>query len=207
MNEDLLDFIEEQGLDVSLFIDAEGNPISQIREEMKANNKIFAFNSTPCQSNNHTTRSISGHCIECDTARIAFTLRHYNLGIVYIAGSIRGQLIKVGYTNNVENRVKSLNVSNIGGVNDWKILYHIQVLNAGMIEQQTQSELEPYLTELQYFHNSHLQVSKELFKCSFSKAKNMLIQVVENLEIEIIRSYEDSRNLEEYNFRNLRRLR
>ena len=91
MNEDLLDFIEEQGLDVSLFIDAEGNPISQIREEMKANNKIFAFNSTPCQSNNHTTRSISGHCIECDTARIAFTLRHYNLGIVYIAGSIRGQ--------------------------------------------------------------------------------------------------------------------
>jgi hypothetical protein len=207
MNEELLDFIEEQGLDIALFIDAEGYPISQIRDEMKANHKIFAYNSTPCQLNNHTTRSISGHCVECDTARIAFTVRHYNLGFVYIAGSIRGQLIKVGYSNNIDNRVKSLNVSNIGGVNDWNIIYHIQVLNAGMIEQQTQSELEPYLTELQYFHNSHLQVSKELFKCSYTKAKDTLIQVVQNLEIPIIRSVEVAPIIEDYNFRNLRRLK
>lgn len=206
MKEELLEFIEEQGLDISMFFDANGNTISYIKEEMKSKNKIFAFNSTACQSNNHTTRSISGHCIECDTARIAFTLRHYNLGEVYIAGSIKGELIKVGYTNNVEKRAKSLVASNIGGVNDWKIIFHIYVMNAGMIEQQIQSELEPYLTELQYYNDSHLQMSKEIFKCSFSKAKNTVIQVVENLEIEIIRMKEETRFIDDYNFRNLRRI-
>ena len=122
MDDELLEFIEEQKLDISMFFDANGKPISHVREEMKTKKKIFAFNSTPCQANNHTTRSISGHCIECDTSDISFTLRHYNLGFVYIAGSIRGQLIKVGYTNNVENRAKSLNVSNLGGVNDWRLV-------------------------------------------------------------------------------------
>ena len=96
---------------------------------------------------------------------------------------------------------------NIGGVNDWEIIYHIHVLNAGMIEQQTQSELEPYLTELQYFHNSRLQASKELFKCSFSKAKDTLMQVVHNLEMPIIHSNEYSLIIENYNFRNLRRIK
>ena len=206
MKEELIDFIEEHGLEINLFFDAKGKPVSHIKEEMKSKNKIFAYNSTPCQSNDHTTRSIAGHCIECDTSRIEFTKRHYNLAYVYIAGSVKGQIIKIGCTTSISKREKSLIASNIGGVDDWKMIFHIHILNAGMVENKTQSELEPYLSSQQYYHNSHIQVSKELFKCSFIKAKQTIFEVVENLEMEIIQMKEEAKLVDNYNFRNLRRM-
>src|SRR5690606_2363499 len=87
-------FIIEQGLPEELFIDANRQSINQIEGKMKSLGKVFEYNSIPCDQYGHTIRTRAGHCIQCDTARIAFILRHVSFGTVYIAGSIKGQLIK-----------------------------------------------------------------------------------------------------------------
>lgn len=200
-------FINEQGLPEELFIDANRQSINQIEGKMKSLGKVFAYNSIPCDQYGHTIRTRAGHCIQCDTARIAFILRHVSFGTVYIAGSVKGQLIKIGPTSSKASRSESLNRTKYGNQDDWEILLSFMCLSAGALEFEIHKLLRPFAaTEIKYSHENRDQKTYELFRCSYKRAKESLTQITNDLKIETIGLTENTRLIDNYNFRTLRKM-
>ena len=198
-------FIAEQGIPQELFIDAKGRPVNQIEEQMKTLGKVFVYNTTPCESYGHTMRTRAGHCIQCSTASIAFILRAISFGSVYVAGSIKGELIKIGTTSSKESRADTLNSSKYGNVDDWEILLSFKCLNAGTFEKEVHGLLRPYSAVVKYNHDNHNQQTLELFRCSYGKAKETVFHAKAKLKAELIQLVEKNNRTYLYNFRTLRR--
>ena len=81
MSLELINFIEKYKLDLDDFYDANGRSVSLCYNEMKSNDKLFAFNTTPCEKLGHTIRDRHSHCLACNTAYIAFSLRKKQVGM------------------------------------------------------------------------------------------------------------------------------
>ena len=195
-------FLEDQNIPLTMIFNAAGYKKSEYRNLMKSQGKIIAYNTTPCKAYGHRLRTRSGHCIQCDTAKIAFIKRHVERGKVYLAGSINGSLIKVGFSKD-ELREASLNLTKYGGQDDWKILFTIECEHAGSLEGLVQKELSKYGISIQYDHDGHLQRSTELFKCSYSKAKECLENMLDKEQVNTFNKTEKTRIIEDYKFRNL----
>lgn len=195
-------FLKDQNIPLIMTFNATGYKKSEYRELMKSQGKIIAFNTSPCQAHEHRLRTRSGHCAQCDTTRIAFMKRHVERGTVYIAGSIKGRLIKIGSTQNAL-RETTLNLTKYGGHDDWKILLTIECEHAGKLEDSVQKKLYKYGISFQYEHDGHLQRSTELFNCSYSKAKEHLDYILAKEQINAFNKIEKTRVVNDYKFRNL----
>lgn len=207
MNEETVRFIKEQKLQEELFFDAEGQPVSQLLDKMKSLGKIFAYNTTPCKTHAHTLRSRAGHCIQCDTSKIAYMLRSVSYGTVYIAGSIKGQFIKIGTTSDKRIRASSLNRTKYGNQDDWEILLSFSCWNSGEIEDRIQKSLSLYeATDIKYDRNTKTQLAYELFRCSYRKARESVFMVLKDLKLSSLGLSENKVKAEKYNFKSLIRL-
>ncbi|MDM9630240.1 GIY-YIG nuclease family protein [Robiginitalea aurantiaca] len=175
-----LQFLKKQGIEVSQTFDAKGLKKSEYRPRMKATGKIIAYNVSPCNKAGHTLRTRAGHCAQCNTAHIAFQKRNDKPGIVYIAGTREGKLVKVGYTKGVHIRSESLNRTKYGGFSDWEILYAISCVKAGEIEIKAKSSLKAFSASMVYDHDGKDQKTDEIYRCSFDYIKNNLRQVIGN---------------------------
>jgi len=201
-------FFRHHKIDESLLFDANGSEHTQeIEDSMKRQNKAFAFNTALCTNGGHTLKARSGHCIQCNTARIKFMLDHIACGAVYIAGSIAGQMIKIGFTENIESRRKKLNTTKYGSQSDWEILYYATCINGGYTERLIQSALSRYAVIEAYHHDGHTQKANELFKCSYQKAKEALVLVQSTNKIEFHDPTERNLIIHKYAFRNLARIK
>jgi hypothetical protein len=207
LTSDQIRFLKEQKIHPKFIYDAQGLSQPEYRLIMKDLNKIIAYNVTPCRKEGHTLRTRSGHCCQCDTAKIAFITRNDSSGVVYIAGSLAGQVIKIGFTKAVKVRSESLNRTKYAGFNDWKILYALESKFAGRIETKSNSLLHKYSYSLDYDHDGHWQDSYETYRCSYSKTKEFVRKVYEseNFKIKIIRNvstddYEFKKRIVQLNF-------
>lgn len=196
-----LSFLKDQNIHLKYVFDAKGLSHSEYKPIMKDLNKFIAFNVTPCKNFGHTLRTRSGHCCQCRTANIAFQKRHDSAGIVYIAGSIKGMVIKVGFSKAVAVRAESLIRTKYAGFNDWKILFALESKDAGKIETKSNSRLHDYIYTFDYEHDGHWQDSFETFHCSFSKAREFVIKTVDENEYSINIIQDSNSNF--YEFRNL----
>lgn len=199
-----LQFLKEQNIHLKYVFNAEGLSKSEYSLIMKDLNMLIAFNVTPCSLKGHTMRTSSGHCCQCNTASIAFLKRHYSAGIVYIAGSKHGNLVKIGFTKAVKMRNESLNNSKYAGYNDWVILFALKSNNAGRIETRANSLLRDYAFSNDYHHDNHWQDSRETYHCAYSKAKEFVEKAytMENSQVEI----ELNSMTDKYEFRNLKKI-
>ena len=169
-----VEFIQKHKIHPRYVFDGIGMNQAQYRPIMKILNKGVAFNVPPCKEAGHTLRTRSGHCCQCNTARLEFQKRNDSGGNVYIAGTVTGETIKVGFTKSVEIRSESLNRTKYAGYSDWEIIYAISSKDAGRIETQANVLLQAYELATQYIHDGHWQDSFETFKCSFTKAKEII---------------------------------
>jgi hypothetical protein len=135
----------------------------------------FAFGVSPCSKFGHTLRTRAGHCVQCNTANIAFQLRKEEKGSIYIAGSPSSRLIKIGVTNDVDARIRMLNHYGYGGYQDWEVLLRAFIETAGMVEIEAQRELDPYSVEGFYFREGRKVEALELFRCSYIQAKDAVL--------------------------------
>ena len=201
-------FFQHHKIDESLLFDAEGSEHTQAIEElMKSQGKAFAFNTAPCTNGGHTLKSRAGHCIQCNTARIKFMLDYIAWGTVYIAGSITGQMIKIGFTINIESRKKKLNTTKYGSQSDWEVLFYANCINGGYTEGLIQTALERYAVTEVYNHDGHSQKANELFKCSYQKAKEALMLVQATEKIEFHNPTERNLIIHKYAFKNLAKIK
>jgi hypothetical protein len=122
LTEDQRYFLARQGIDEDEVLDTSHLSSRQYKRAMERADLLFALVANPCY-NGHSLRSRSGHCIQCDHTRIAFTRRHHEPNYVYIAGSKSARVVKVGSTSSPYDKDAYLNTRRWGGIADWRLLY------------------------------------------------------------------------------------
>ncbi|MEZ9921341.1 GIY-YIG nuclease family protein [Vibrio breoganii] len=172
---DQLQFLTRHNLKVSSVFDAQGMKRKDYMEAMRELNKFVAINVTPCKAMGHTMRTRHGRCIQCNPKAIAFSNRYNAHGSVYIAGSLKGKIVKVGFSLNPATREQKLNGDRYGGRDDWKLLYTVTCDLAGKVEFSAHAELKKFNTPGTY-RNYASKPSQcfELFDCDFTVAKKAI---------------------------------
>jgi hypothetical protein len=205
ISEEQLIFLKEHNIPLSKIFDASNQKREVYRKSMKALEKLIAINTTPCTRYGHTIRTRNGHCCQCHTASIAYIKRHYADGYVYIVGSQEKKVLKVGSTNNIQNRVNSLNFENYASINDWKLILYYKCNNIGLIETEVHNKLNKFQIERIYTKNGRTQVAYEIFDCSYDTCKKSLISSIKNQK-DIIEKYEDELLSKKYYFNNTKKI-
>ena len=205
ITEEQLVFLKENNIPLSKVFDATNQKREVYRKSMKALEKLIAINATPCSKYGHTIRTRNGHCCQCNTASIAYIKRHYADGYVYIVGSQEKKVLKVGSTNNIKNRVNSLNFENYASINDWELILYYKCNNIGLIETEAHNKLNKFQIEKIYTKNGRTQIAYEIFDCSYDTCKNSLINSIKNQK-DIIEKYEDKLLSKKYYFNNTKKL-
>jgi len=137
----------------------------------------------PCRKARHRLRTRAGHCVQCNTSKIAYQARYSKTGYVYVAGSLAKQLMKVGCTESISGREKTLREQTYAGAGDWKILFAVFVEEHGRIEGNTSSDLKRYSTTETYWKDGNRQTAREVFRCSLSVARNALEESVQSVSV------------------------
>jgi hypothetical protein len=171
-NEELV-FLKRQGLGPSDVFDTRGMSSAKWKQKIKLEGKTVALG-TPCAEAGHRLRTRAGHCVQCDTKKLAYQKRHRSFACLYIAGSKAQQLIKVGTAKSTEERRRKLNFEAYAGVSDWVVLFSIKIADAGKIEMQTHGELRAFASPRGFIKDGKPQDTREAFTCSFTRAYDVL---------------------------------
>jgi len=197
------EFLKRHKLSLSDFYNAQGEPLRVYRPIMQDLNLHFAYNTNECEECGNTLRERQGKCIVCKTVLISFRKRQMTSGYVYIACNIAKQMTKVGMTTeDVSVRIDKFN-KRIGKGAEWVAVFAMKFNNAYSIESLVQKRLKGYLAIGEYYDGTE---SKEMFRCSFQKAKEALENVIKETGVEILEVKTLRTNTEKYKFRNLKRL-
>ena len=177
LTKEQIEFLSTQKISLGVVFNAEGLTAKETKSQMETLDMRFAYGVTPCRKMGHTLRSLAGDCIQCNTHVIAFTNRYFDTGFIYVSISSSKELLKIGCTNNVENRTSGLNNLSYGGINDWEIIFYDEVENAGKIEFDIQKKLSKFFYPVIYLRNGMTVNCREIFKCD----KNYVVETVKNL--------------------------
>lgn len=181
LSEDEVRFLATQGL--SAFDVLDGRGLSQVtRKSRAAEQEKSIILGSRCAKAGHRLRTRYGHCAQCDTSKLAYQDRSSRTGYVYIAGSLLKTLIKVGGSGSIEDRELSLR-KGYAGVHDWVILCWVKLPNYGRNERKTQDLLSEYAQPEIYRKGDNNQIASEVFRCSFSAARNALDEATEGVSI------------------------
>lgn len=174
-----LSFLKLQGISLSLVLDA--GRLSKVEREafMNQSGHKFYYGGTPCKAAGHTLRSKAGHCIQCDTSKIAYQLRSSATGYVYLAHSERKGLVKIGFSEvDPYNRVTWLQTSAYGDVNDWEIKRSIKIQkDAGKCEFTIHAALEKWRKPIKYQKNGQDVECREIFACPYAEAEKQFFAI------------------------------
>jgi hypothetical protein len=176
--DEIRSFLRSQGIAESEVCDASMLSPRRYKPAMEREGKLFAIVKNPCYRG-HQLRSHKGHCIQCDTSRIAYVTRHHKVAYVYIVGSRRHRVIKIGWSETPWNRGPHLNNIGYGGIHDWELLYYASHLEAGKVELSADSVLSRYAAPRIWIREGEVQESREIFECSYGKAREALEAVSE----------------------------
>ncbi len=155
-------------------LNASGMTRVQYREALRQERKLFAYGVAPCPRG-HTLRTAGG-CPQCDTSYIAYARRSRLPGYVYILKS--GRLTKVGFSQDVPNRVYIANVEGYAGAQNWSLRARYYSPNAGQIEMAAHRALGQYGATQPWDRNGTTIQSREVFKCSYETARQALLTVL-----------------------------
>jgi hypothetical protein len=167
-------FLKRHKIAVSDVFDAFGLSKTEWYAAMVETGQGFAVRTNPCENGGHTLRTHSGHCIECNTASIAFYRRSRMAGYVYIAGSLSTKRVKVGMTTDLKQREKFLNLYGYGEARDWEMLAYAKTARAGECEFTIHSKLAGYEVSATYVKAGKVYDCYEIFGCSLKVALNAL---------------------------------
>lgn len=157
-------FVQRLGMSEEDVLD--GRQLSQkaARDAARGQGKLLVIGSE-CAKARHRLRTPYGHCVQCDTSKLAYVKRHSISAYVYLARSSSERLFKIGVTEAVEQRVRQLNFERYGGAADWKALRSARAENAGKVEHHAHSLLRSHSVSAGYTKNGRTQEAGELFRC------------------------------------------
>lgn len=201
-------FLKKHKISQELLFDAEGEELSEeLQLKMTEADKIIACNTALCTENDtHNLKTIGGYCPQCDTTKIAAALREQKPGYIYISGSKRGGLIKIGSSNEGKSKTLTLNLTTArdGGYDDWELLFSAKTTILGRVERMLQHKLDEYKAAYQHEKSGKLQNGGELYRCAYLKAKEAYLSLQEEQQIEFTQVSEKKHIISEYQFKNLK---
>jgi hypothetical protein len=118
-------------------------------------------------------------------------------------GSQEKKVLKVGSTNNIENRVNTLNFENYASINDWKLILYYKCNDMGLIEAEAHNKLQKFQVEKTYIKNGRAQTAYEIFDCNYDVCKIALVNATKD---NIIEKYEDELLSKKYYFNNTKKI-
>jgi hypothetical protein len=179
LTEDQKQFLKLKGINASEVFDATDLKRSEYSKVMRKHGYKVAYGVTPCAKEKHSLRDSSGNCLQCNPLSLAYAKNHNDGGYIYIAQSLKSQLVKIGSTSNIKKRVTELNAQRYGSQTDWEIVHFIHVgKKRGVIEAEVQNSLKKNYVISHYFKNGIRQSTYEVFDCSVMKASSLLEEVV-----------------------------
>lgn len=176
LTEQELDFLDRMGIALDQVIDATGLKPAQYVPLMKDQGALLAWGSTSCQRNGHRLRDKHGHCVMCSPSSLAFAKTHHVSANVYVAYSASAKRVKVGYTANVLDRVRQLNLHKAAGATDWVWCAFYGCDNAGAVEKEVHRQLAKYKVAAPY--GAKAGESDEIFRCGRRTAVKVLQDVL-----------------------------
>ena len=184
LNESELAFLASQGVPLSRLFDAEHLSAKVWKQIMSERRLWVAFGTTPCLAAGYRLRTRKGHCVQCDTSKLAFLKRYDLSGSVYIAYSKSTRLVKVGCADCILQRRESLNADGYAGGSDWVMKYYIATQFAGRMEFKVHELLRRFKHPVRYFrvYSGSYVWANEVFRCSISAAKSALEAVTSKSE-------------------------
>ena len=191
-----LAFLNKHRISLGAVFDATGLGPKDYGKAMRALGKAIAYGVTPCRKGRHTLRSRSGTCVVCFPASLSFQSRFEALAYVYIAGSLKLNLIKAGYASEISARSSSLNEQNYAGASDWEILFWVKTENAGRIEFNLHTELSEYRSPTSFVRSGEEIDCLETFSCGAFSAIDTLKLLTKNE----IQTWLNKKNVHRYDF-------
>ena len=181
LTKEQINFLKSQGIAPAQVFDASMTKSKADREsKMEALELSFYFGGDACSKGGHTLRTKAGHCIQCDTSRIAYQLRYSASGHVYLAYSQSKRLAKVGFTkNHPQDRAELLRKEQYANASDWDIKKMMRFeKDAGRREFAIHSLLEAHLKPISYEkYKGQMVECREIFTCDLQLAITALDQV------------------------------
>lgn len=171
---DQLAFLTAQRIPGSQLFDASGMRKRDYAAAMDEVGAYFAYGVTPCAAWGHQLRTKAGHCIQCDTSKIAYATRHSKEATVYVAHSVDVGLVKVGLSSDLDDRLQKLRDYAYGGATDWTLKCWAFVKEAGRLEFAVQDRLSRFRVPGQYIRAGRVQGCYELFACDPLTAEEAL---------------------------------
>lgn len=173
LTKDQISFLKEQQIPESLLFDASGLSKSARELAMRTLDKKFFYGGAICQKGGHSLRTKAGHCIQCDTSRIAFQMRSSDSGYVYLCHSEATGFVKVGFSKeHPQDRAERLRDAGYGGARDWDVKRFIWLeRNAGRHEFAIHYRLAAYQRLVEYEKQIGFIVEcREIFGCTLEHA-------------------------------------
>ena len=174
-----LEFFEAQKIPIGRVFDATGLSKSEYYSVMKELDKSLAIGVTPCEKEGHTIRTRHGHCAQCNPAVIAFQERYSQLGFVYVASSNQLGFLKIGFSTDILDRIRTLNSFGYGGTNDWQWLHAFYLYDGGRIEYKCQLHFREYRIPSVYIRDGKEVSCLETFSCDHESVAYKIYELCE----------------------------
>lgn len=163
LTEQELSFLRHVGISENSVFDATNLPPSKYRTLMKDRSAIIAWGVTPCRAMGHRLRDSHGHCVMCHPASLSHAKRYHVDAYVYVAYSASTRLVKVGYSKDLNDRVRQMSLHKLGGANDWTIFESVLCNDAGRVEANVHNALAKYQYVTEY--SAKEGICREVFRC------------------------------------------
>jgi hypothetical protein len=170
LTDDELGFLSLHGFNREDVHDGRHQSKSSREEAAKREGKPLILTSVVCRAAGHRIRTRGGHCFQCNPLRLVYQIRHGEPAFVYVAGSLTGQLIKIGSAGDIPTRQRKLRYDQYAGFADWKIMFSVWANEAGKVESDASARIADRRTYQPYFKDGVEQVAVEAFRCRFSTA-------------------------------------
>lgn len=147
--------------------DASGMRLRDYKLQMGLLGCRVAIGVKPCL-HGHAIRNRHGKCAVCQPKTFTFSARFHKPMTLYVAHSRATGLIKVGISEDIDDRLHQMRVHKYAACSDWEVMESFDCPDAGRVEYDIHVRLCDFRVRADY--GSRPESCNELFKCAPSVA-------------------------------------
>ena len=133
-------FLSKHKLSTEMFLISFSPTLERLRLEAIEHDKNFFIG--PYHDCGCRLYTRSKHCIVSKPIEISFQLRWRTPGFVYIMGSFKTKILKIGMSQkDCYRRQRENNKVRYGQIGDWEVLFYALFSESGRVEHEIQSSL------------------------------------------------------------------
>jgi hypothetical protein len=185
LTESELDFLRSQGLSLLDIFDCRGRSIAACKDEAKKIGQRILLHGT-CSKGGHRLKTRYGHCVQCDTSKIAFQGRKSASGVVYVMYSHKAKLTKIGYSANIDIREDKVRYDSLAGATDWTLVFYLRSGSAGRLELEVHRSLSEFRVKETYVKDGKNQTTRECYACRPLLAVNKIVIFAKVNDLELV---------------------